>query len=116
MNTITELYDRSIQAYDSGDIDLSLELAERLVFLYKAIEGHYILGLIYAVKENWLKSLENCLKVYNFSPNVSDNLNRIGVAYCQLGNYDEGLEYLKKGISLGDENCSGNYFYWIKYV
>ena len=112
MNTKKELFERSLQEYDKGNIKKSFELAERLIFLYGAIEGYYILGSIYAVQEEWENTIKNCLKVFEVAPNIGDNLNRLGVAYCQLGNYQNGISYFKLGIEIGDKHCIENYNFW----
>lgn len=116
MNTKKELFERSIQEYDCGNITKSFELAKKLIFLYDAVEGYYILGLIYAIQEEWEKTKINCLKVFEISPNIADNLNRLGVAYCHLGELQNGLSFLKKGINLEDKHCLENYKYWINKI
>ena len=74
------------------------------------------MGLIYAVQEEWEKTITNCLKVSEVAPNVVDNLNRLGVSYCQLGNIVKGLSFFSLGSDLGDKYCNENYNYWIKKI
>ena len=114
MNTTKELLERSLQSCDLGNYDEAIELAEKLLTLYQVPTGYFALGLVYAVQEKWELAATNCLEAYKSFPEVTDNLNRLGVAYCQLGDINEGLKYLKKGKLLGDENCSNNYNYWLK--
>lgn len=114
MNTIKELFKRSLQEFDNGNIVKSKELAEKIIFLYDATEGYYALGLIYAVQEHWEKSIINCLKVFEIAPNIVDNLNRLGISFCQLGNIHKGLFFFSLGSDLGDKYCIENYNYWIK--
>lgn len=116
MNTLKELFERSLQEFDNGNIDKSKELAEKVIFLYDATEGYYVLGLIYAVQEQWEKTIINCHKVFEVAPNIVDNLNRLGVSYCQLGNIRKGLSFFSLGRDLGDEHCIENYNYWIKKI
>lgn len=116
MNTIKELFEKSLQDFDNGNINKSKELAEKIIFLYDATEGYYVLGLIYAVQEQWEKSIINCLKVFEATPNIVDNLNRLGVAYCHLGDIRKGLSFFSLGSDLGDKYCIENYNYWIEKI
>ena len=110
MNTIEQLLERSMQACDNGNYELAIELANKLLYLYQAPSGYYALGLVYAVQENWVLAKENCLKVHHVNPEIADNLNRLGVACCHLGEYEEGLAYLKQGMYLGNDYCIANYY------
>ena len=116
MNTRPELLERSIAACDAGNYDLAISLGQKLIDLYDAPEGLYALGLVYAVKENWILTKKYCLETYKYLPEVPDNLNRLGVALCNLGEIEEGLKYFKKGIDLGAQYCMTNYNYWIKKI
>lgn len=103
---------QSMQACDSGNYDKAVKLGEELLNVHKLPTGYYALGLVYAVLENWNLAKQNCLEAYKYFPQVADNINRLGVACCYLGNINEGLSYFRKGIELGDTNCKQNFRYW----
>lgn len=106
-----ELLEKSMSACDAGRYDLAIRLGKEL--LAKGIPtGFYALGLVYAVLEDWHLAKENCLKAYEYFPNIPDNLNRLGVSFCQLGNIKQGLYFFKEGMDLGDAYCRENYNYW----
>ena len=104
---------KSMEACDSGDYQTAIKLGEDLINVHHLPTGHYALGLVYTVIENYQLAKKHCLEAYNHFPSVPDNLNRLGVAYCCLDNISEGLVYFKLGAELGDDNCRQNYSYWI---
>lgn len=103
---------KSMNACDSGDYQTAIKLGEELIKVYNLPTGYYALGLVYAVLENWQLAKQNCLQAHKYFPNVVDNLNRLGVAYCSLNEIREGLIYFRKGVELNDTNCRANYSYW----
>lgn len=106
------LLQQSMKACDMGDYKKAILLGEELLNIHRLPTGYYALGLVYAVIENYELARENCLEAYKYFPQVADNLNRLGVSCCCLGNINEGLFYFKKGLELGDANCNENYHYW----
>lgn len=107
------LLQKSMEACDSGDYQTAIKLGEDLINVHHLPTGHYALGLVYTVIENYQLAKKHCLEAYKHFPSVPDNLNRLGVAYCCLDNISEGLVYFKLGAELGDGNCKQNYSYWI---
>jgi hypothetical protein len=117
MNTIVnELFNRSLQCCDNGNYQSAVALGKELVDIYQSPLGYYTLGLAYALQENWELAKENGLKAYRYVPQATDNLNRLGIAYCSLGEYQKGLKYLEMGADLGDPNCKGNLRYWSNFI
>lgn len=106
------LLKRSMQACDSGDYKTAISLGEELINIHNLPTGFYALGLVYTVMENYHLAKQNCLEAFRYFPQVADNLNRLGVSYCCLGQISEGLNYFRKGAELGDANCNENYHYW----
>lgn len=107
------LLKKALQACDYGDYNEAIKIGNELVNTYNAPTGFYVLGIVYTIVDKYDLALRNCLEAEKYFPNVPDNLNRIGVCYCSLGNIPKGLLYFKKGINLGDDNCKGNYNYWV---
>lgn len=106
------LLQQSMEACDSGDYKIAISLGEELINVHNLPTGYYALGLVYTVMENYDLAKKNCLEAFRYFPQVADNLNRLGVSCCCLGQISEGLNYFRKGVELGDANCKENYIYW----
>ena len=103
----------ALKASDNGNYNEAIRIGNELVNDYNAPTGFYVLGIVYTIVENYDLGLKNCLETNKYFPDVPDNLNRLGVCYCSLGNISQGLVYFKRGVQLGDANCRGNYNYWV---
>ena len=112
--TPEELLQKSMDACNSGDYRTAIKFGEELLNVHNLPTGHYALGLVYAVIENYSLAKKHCLAAYEYFPTVGDNLNRLGVACCCLDEISEGLSYFKKGVELNDANCRENYSYWLE--
>lgn len=106
------LLQQSLKACDDGNYNKAIQYGNELLEIHNSPAGFFALGLVYAVIENWQLAKYNCLEAYKYFPTVPDNLNRLGVACCFLGEIEDGLEYFQKGIKLGDSHCRDNYNYW----
>ncbi|MDM1548858.1 hypothetical protein HX096_13450 [Empedobacter falsenii] len=107
---------RALNAIDNGNYNDAIRLGNELLNNYNAPTGYYVLGIVYTIVEKYDLALKNCLETNKYFPDVTDNLNRIGVCYCSLGNIPQGLIYFKRGMQLGDANCRGNYNYWVNQL
>ena len=116
MEIINNIFDRSMQACDDGNYLLAIKLGNELLTEHQSPIGYYVLGLAYALQEKWELTKENCYKVYKYLPSIPDNLNRLGIAHCFLGEYEEGINFLKMGAGLGDMNCKENLKYWSNFI
>lgn len=101
---------------DSGNYHEVIRLGHVLLNEHKSPMGHYILGLVYTLLEKYDMALDHCRDSLKYFQNEPNNLNRLGVCYCCLGNILQGLEYFKYGSELGDQNCRQNYNYWVNQI
>lgn len=103
MNTVEQLFDKGIEAVNSKNYKEAVRIGDKLIFLYREEPaGDYILGLVFALQQKWKSALYRSLEFYKKNPNILNNINRIGVSYCQLGEYNNGLDFLKKGMEMGN--------------
>lgn len=107
---------RALNASDNGNYNEAIRLGNELLNNYNAPTAYYVLGIVYTIVEKYDLALKNCLETNKYFPDVPDNLNRLGVCYCSLGNISQGLIYFKRGMQLGDANCKGNYNYWVNQM
>lgn len=107
---------RALNASDNGNYNEAIRLGHELLNEYNSPTGYYVLGIVYTIVEKYDLALNNCLETNKYFTDVPDNLNRLGVCYCSLGNIPQGLTYFKRGMQLGDSNCRGNYNYWINQL
>ena len=98
-----------------GEFDKSIETYEKLIALCvssddkKLLGGAYLaIGEIYAIREEWKKSLE----YYNAGMRVSEKMKDIvgtaeakrgiGMVYCRAGKYNEALMWLKQSLNINE--------------
>lgn len=109
---IQQLFDKCMLACDNGNYHEAIAGGNRLLNEMNNPAGHYVLGLAYILMDDNHYAKKHCLEFSKHNPNETNNLNRLGVAYCSLGDKIQGLYYLHKGMQLGDNNCRQNYAYW----
>jgi hypothetical protein len=69
------------------------------------------LSAIYGTLEEWNKCAYFSLKGLEYNENHTMLLNHLGVSMCYESDRN-GLDYLKRGMILGDEGCKANYEHW----
>ncbi len=109
---IQQLFDSCMRACDSGNYYEAINGGKKLLEVFNNPAGHYVLGLAYILMDDNLNAKKHCLESYKHVPMETNNINRLGVACCSLGDIQEGLFYFRKGMELGDNNCRQNYTYW----
>lgn len=73
---------------------------------------YYCLGNFYFKIREYNLSLSSYLKSLELDEKNFKNYENIGSCFYILGDYNKALEYWKRGMEKGDNNCKDNY-YWL---
>lgn len=55
--------------------------------------------------QNWTKVVSDCQKALEIDPKTVKGYFFLGQAYLELENYDEAINYLKRGMDTSFETC-----------
>jgi len=66
-------------------------------------QGHNRVGQLLFNQEKFAEALPHLERAAQLKPELADNYNQLGLAYCRLQRFDEGIAQYRKGLHLKEE-------------
>lgn len=107
---IADAYAQRVQRFDYEEnwLDSSIAMSRKALSIEpKLAEGYKSLGVVYALRGNFVEATEQYNKAVELNPNYAPALANLGSMYWWLGKYDKALYWMKKNISVNPLRPAG---------
>jgi tetratricopeptide (TPR) repeat protein len=101
------LIDASYAGYIERNFQKSLHIVKQGVEKYpNEKRGHYYLGFLYDLMNNYDEAIEELNKALELDPNYGYAINELAYVYSKIGDFEKAIEYFKRyaSVSPGDAN------------
>ena len=117
VNTIyLDYYDKAARAFNKNELQEASSLITRAISMDQTQPAFYTLnGFIALKRKNDNEARRQFLQALNLDGNYQPALRGLGAVHYMDGNYNEGINYLKRSLALFPEDAPSHYFLGMSY-
>ena len=114
-NKLEGYYQHALKYANEAEFEIAIDMVNKMHALSPNNDQIYLTGAaIKLTGKDYLGCIEDSKKCIEINPKNIAGWNHLGSGYCEMNNFEKGLQAFKNGIDLGSDDSLTLYNHWIE--